>query len=79
MSRPSPTAEAPKTPAAPSVREFFSVAEVAEKVGLSRRFVDQCIADGELLCFRPSTRVVRIRASELERWIAEFSSRKSAA
>jgi excisionase family DNA binding protein len=55
-------------------REFLTLAEVAEMIGCTRRFLETRIQDGELKVFRPSSRIVRVRKSELERWIEQFSS-----
>jgi excisionase family DNA binding protein len=55
------------------VRKFLTLAEVAGEIGCSRRFLEKRIEDGELKAFKPSTRLVRIRRSELERWIEQHS------
>jgi excisionase family DNA binding protein len=55
-------------------REFLTLAEIAEMVGCTRRFLEMRIRDGELKVFRPSSRIVRVRKSEFERWIEQFSS-----
>ena len=54
-------------------REFLTLAEVAEEIGCTRRFLETRIEDGELKAFKPSARLVRIRRSELERWIEQYS------
>lgn len=55
-------------------KQFLTPKEVAEEVGCSRRYIDQCITEGLIKVFRPSNRIVRIRRSEMERWVEEFSS-----
>ncbi len=54
-------------------RPFLTLAEAAEEIGCTRRFLERRIEDGELRVFRPSTRLVRIRRTELEKWIERYS------
>jgi excisionase family DNA binding protein len=54
-------------------RQFLTLAEAAEEIGCTRRFLETRIEDGELKVFRPSTRLVRIRRTELEKWIEWYS------
>jgi excisionase family DNA binding protein len=54
-------------------RQFLTLAEAAEEIGCTRRFLETRIEDGELRVFRPSTRLVRVRRAELERWIERYS------
>jgi excisionase family DNA binding protein len=54
-------------------REFLTLPEVANMIGCTRRFLETRIHDGELKVFRPSSRIVRVRRMELERWIEQFS------
>lgn len=52
---------------------FLSLAEAAAEIGCTRRFLERRIADKELKVFQPSKRLIRIRRTELERWIETFS------
>lgn len=54
-------------------RPFLTMAEAALMIGCTRRFLETRVEDGELKVFRPSARLVRIRRTELERWIESFS------
>ena len=54
-------------------RPFLTLAEAAEEIGCTRRFLESRIEDGELRVFKPSTRLVRIRRTELEKWIERYS------
>jgi len=54
-------------------RQFLTLAEVAAMIGCTRRFLETRIEDGELKVFKPSTRLVRIRKAELEKWIELYS------
>lgn len=54
-------------------RQFLTLAEVAAMIGCTRRFLETRIEDGELKVFKPSTRLVRIRKAELEKWIEYYS------
>ncbi len=54
-------------------RPFLTLAEAAEEIGCTRRFLERRIEDGELRVFRPSTRLIRIRRTELEKWIERYS------
>lgn len=57
---------------------FLTLEEAAREIGCTRRFIETRIADGELKKFSPSKRLVRIRRSELERWIEAFSTQGAA-
>ena len=57
----------------PEPRQFLTLVEAAEMIGCSRRFLEIRIDDGELKVFRPSTRLVRVRRVELEKWIDRYS------
>lgn len=52
---------------------FVTIAQAAAEIGCTRRFLQRRIADRELAVFQPSKRLVRIRRSELERWVATFT------
>lgn len=54
-------------------RQFLTLAEVAATIGCTRRFLETRIEDGELKVFKPSARLVRIRKTELEKWIELYS------
>ena len=56
-----------------ALRAFLTLNEAAAILGCTRRFLDSRIADGEIAVFHPSSRFIRIRRTELERWIAEFT------
>jgi excisionase family DNA binding protein len=53
---------------------FLTLAEVAEEIGCTRRFLETRIEDGELKVFKPSSGIVRVRRAELEKWIERYSS-----
>lgn len=57
---------------------FLSIEQACRELGVSRRFLEGRIADRELKTFKPSARMVRIRRSELERWIELHSSERVA-
>ncbi len=57
----------------PDLRPFLTLAEAAEELGCTRRFLEGRIEDGELKIFKPSTRLIRIRRTELEKWIERYS------
>lgn len=57
----------------PEPRPFLTLAETAEEIGCSRRFLEIRIEDGELKVFKPSSRLVRVRRVELEKWIESYS------
>ncbi len=61
-----------------NVRGFYTLKEIAKMIGSTRRFLELRIADGELKVFRPSSRFVRVRAVEFNRWVEQFSSRSGA-
>lgn len=54
-------------------RAFLTLDEVASMIGCTRQFLETRIADGEIAVFRPSSRLIRIRRTELERWIESFT------
>lgn len=54
-------------------KAFVSVAEAATEIGCTRRFLERRISDGEIAVFRPSKRLIRIRRSELEKWVETFT------
>lgn len=53
---------------------FLSLAEAAEEICCTRRFLEKRIEDGEISVFRPSSRLVRIRRTEFDRWIESYST-----
>ena len=53
---------------------FLTVAEIAERLRLNQQTVRNWIDRGELAAIRVGPRRVRVRASELERFIAASSS-----
>lgn len=52
---------------------FMTLNEAASTIGCTRRFLEKRILDGEIAVFHPSARMLRIRRSEFERWIAAFT------
>jgi len=58
-----------------SARSFLSLNEAAAMLDCSRRFLEIRIEDGELRVFRPSKRLVRIKRTELERWVESYSAK----
>jgi excisionase family DNA binding protein len=67
----------PQTASSP--RAFLSLEEAAIEIGCTRRFLEKRIEDGEIRVFRPSKRLVRIRRTELDRWIEGYSTTGAAA
>ncbi len=61
-------------PTSTTPRAFLSIAEAAAEIGCTRRFLETRIEDGEINVFRPSSRLVRIKRAELDRWIDSFTS-----
>ena len=59
-----------------SERVFFSLTEAADQIGCTRRFLEKRIDDGEIARFAPSKRLIRIKRTELERWIESYTARK---
>lgn len=49
---------------------YLSLQDVAEELGISDRTVRRWISTGRLKAIQPSPRVIRIEASELDRFIA---------
>lgn len=60
-------------PVKDSACAFISLKAAAAMIGCTRRFLETRIDDGEIKVFRPSKRFVRIRISELERFIEVYS------
>lgn len=52
---------------------FVTLNEAAGTLGCTRRFLEKRITDGEIAVFRPSTRLIRIRRTEWERWITSYT------
>jgi excisionase family DNA binding protein len=67
------TTDTTTTPPA-KTRAFLTIAEAAAELGCTRRFLEMRIEDGELAVFRPSTRLVRIRRAELDRWVQAYTT-----
>ena len=65
----------PLIPADRSRAAFLSLNEAASMLVCSRRFLEMRIEDGELKVFRPSKRLVRIKRSELDRWVESYSAK----
>ena len=59
--------------------KFISLNDAAALLNCSRRFLEKRIEDGELKVFRPSKRLVRIKRSELDRWVESYSTTKGTA
>jgi excisionase family DNA binding protein len=47
-------------------RPFLTVAEAADELAVTERFIRKLIADGDLRAIKVGARVVRIRRSDLE-------------
>jgi excisionase family DNA binding protein len=47
-------------------RPFLTVAEAADELAVTERFIRKLIADGNLRAVKVGTRVVRIRRTDLE-------------
>lgn len=63
---------------APAVpREYLTLTEAAELLGVTRRFLERRIDDGEISVFKPSSRLVRLRRVELERWVDRCTRRRT--
>lgn len=58
---------------------FLSIAEAADEIGCTRRFLETRIEDGEIAVFKPSARLIRIRRSALEQWIETYTRHAKAA
>ncbi len=58
----------------PETWRFFSIAEVAYILGVSRRLVSQWINDGVLPAIRlgPGQRLVRVRAEDLNAFLERY-------
>ncbi|KAB2638202.1 MAG: helix-turn-helix domain-containing protein [Verrucomicrobia bacterium] len=59
-----------------SERAYLSLSEAADQLGCTRRFLEKRIDDGEIARFAPSKRLVRIKRTELDRWIESYTARK---
>ncbi len=57
---------------------FLTLAEAAQQIGCTRRFIETRIEDGELTVFRPSKRLVRIKRTEFDRWVESYSAKGGA-
>ena len=75
MSRPAVSTLNPLIPDDRSSAAFLSLNEAAAVLDCSRRFLEIRIEDGELKVFRPSKRLVRIKRSELDRWVESYSAK----
>ena len=79
MSRPAVSTLNPTMPSDRSSAAFLSLNEAAAMLHCSRPFLEIRIEDGELKVFRPSKRLVRIKRSELDRWVERYSTAKGIA
>ena len=52
---------------------LLSLAETAELLGVSKSTIRRAVDRGDLEAVRLSSKLVRIRAASVERWIAESS------
>ena len=75
MSRPAVSTPNTTSPNDRSGGTFMSLNEAAAMLDCSRRFLEIRIEDGELRVFRPSKRLVRIKRTELERWVESYSAK----
>ena len=75
MSRPAVSTLNPTMPSDRISAAFLSLNEAAAMLHCSRRFLEIRIEDGELKVFRPSKRLVRIKRSELDRWVESYSAK----
>jgi excisionase family DNA binding protein len=75
MSRPAVSTLNPTMHSDRSSAAFLSLNEAAAMLHCSRRFLEIRIEDGELKVFRPSKRLVRIKRSELDRWVESYSAK----
>lgn len=57
------------TVAGPSQSRFLSVAEAADDLHVTERFIRKLIANGDLRAVKIGSRLVRIRRDDLERLI----------
>ena len=76
MNRPAVSTLNPLIPDDGSSGAFLSLNQAAAMLHCSRRFLEIRIEDGELKVFRPSKRLVRIKRSELDRWVESYSATK---
>jgi len=62
----------------PEAWQFFSIAEVAYILGVSRRLVSQWISDGVLPAVRlgPGQRLVRVRAEDLNAFLEKYRTKE---
>jgi excisionase family DNA binding protein len=51
-------------------KQILSLTEVAEYVGVSRRFIEAAVASGELPVIRLGRRCLRVRRDALETYLA---------
>jgi excisionase family DNA binding protein len=65
----------------PSTLQFFSTAEVATILRVSRKLVNHWVHDGQLPAFRMGTegRIIRIRLDDLEAFIAQNTALRHSA
>lgn len=68
-----PRAKDSRTPSVGQALGFLSPAQAAQELGVTRRFIDSRIADGEIGVCRPSSQIVRIRRAEWERWLDGYT------
>lgn len=58
-------------------KAFLTLNDASAELGCSRRFLEKRIEDGEILVTKPSSKMVRIRRKEWERWVESYTSRNS--
>ncbi len=58
-------------------REYLTLEDVAELLGVSTATVRRRISDGQLRAFRTGKRLIRIRAMDLEQMFREIPSART--
>ncbi len=59
-----------KKPASRARTRYLSLQDIAEELGISDRTVRRWVASGKLPAIRPSERVIRVKAEDLDAFIA---------
>lgn len=62
------------TIAIPRSREYLSLGAAAERLGVSPKTLRRRIAEGKLRAFRTGTRLIRIRAEDLDELFEEITT-----
>ena len=57
-------------------KEFLTLNDASAELGCSRRFLEKRIEDGEIRVTKPSSKMVRIRRKEWERWVESYTSQR---